>query len=62
MKTDQKQKLVYILFAPLLVVILASSLIAAEYPEYTDHVVVGLGVFVIVLAALAIFMIRNKAT
>ena len=60
MKTDQQQKLVYLLFAPVLVVIMASSLIAGKYPEYTYYVLAGLGVFVVLLGALAFFMIRNK--
>lgn len=62
MKTDQQQKLVYRLFAPVLVVIIASSLVAGKYPQHINYVLAGLGVFVVLLTAVAIFMIRNKAT
>jgi hypothetical protein len=62
MKTEQQQKLVYILFYPFLAISLASTLIVGKYPEYTDHVTVGLGVVVVLLGALAVFMLKCKAT
>jgi hypothetical protein len=62
MKTDQQRKLVYIVGALTLVAIFASSLVAGKYPQYTDHVSAGLGVFVVLLGALAVFMIRTKET
>ena len=62
MKIDQQQKLIYVVGALTLVVAFASSLIAGKYPQYTDYAVAGLGLFVVLLAALAIFMIRNRAT
>lgn len=62
MRIDQQRKVVYMTGALVLVVIFASSLIAGKYPDYTDYAVAGLGVFSVLLVAVAIFMIRNKAT
>jgi hypothetical protein len=62
MKIVQQRKLVYQIGALFLVVVFASSLIAGKYPDYTDYAVAGLGVFSVLLVAVAIFMIRNKAT
>jgi CO dehydrogenase/acetyl-CoA synthase alpha subunit len=62
MKIDQQRKLVYIVGALSLVAIFASSLIAGKYPEYTDYVTAGLGVCSVLLVAVAIFMIRSKAS
>lgn len=62
MKIDQQRKLVYLLFGPFLVVIFASSFITWKYPDRFDYAMAGLGVCAVLLIALAIFMIRNKAT
>lgn len=62
MKVDPRKKLVYKVGALSLVAIYASSLAAWKYPEYTDYVSAGLVVFVVLLGAVAVFMIRTKAT
>ena len=62
MKTDQQQKLVYVLFFPVLAVMIASSLIAWKYPEYLAYVYAGLLAIVVLLVAVALRMIRTKAT
>jgi hypothetical protein len=62
MKIEQQQRIVYYLFAPLLVVIFASTWIAWKYPEYFDYAMAGLGVFVVILLALAIFLRKGNAT
>ncbi len=62
MKIEQQRKLVYYLFAPAMVVMLASTWITWKYPEYSNYVTAAIGVFIVLLIALAIFMVRSKAT
>ena len=60
MKTYQQRKLVYLAGTVSLVAVFASSLVSGKFPEYANHVFAGLGVFVVLLVALALFMIKNK--
>lgn len=62
MKTDQQQRLIYYLFGPFMVVIFASTWITWKYPDYSNYVMAGMGVVVVLLLALAIYMIRNTET
>ena len=62
MKKEQQQKLMYIIFGPFLAIIIASSLIAAKYPDYINYVLAGLMVVVALLYALMVFMIVKNET
>ena len=62
MKKEQQQKLIYTLFVPFLVVIIASSMIAAKYPEHINYVEMGLGVVIVLFLAVMIFMLKSDPT
>ena len=62
MKKEQQRKFGYIAGAISLVIMFVSSLISGKYPQYTAHVVVGLGGVVVLLVAIALFMIKHRTT
>lgn len=60
MKTDQQQRLVYIVGAFTLAAIFASSVVAGKYPEYINYVWAGLMAIAVLLVVGALRMIRTN--
>jgi len=62
MKIKQQRKLVYLLFLPLLVVVIASSLVTGKYPQYIVYADAALVVLIVLLGVLAVYMVKNTET
>jgi hypothetical protein len=60
METNRHHKIVYIAGAITLVVILASTIAAGKYPDYSDYVVWGVLIYAALLFVAAFFVIRKK--